>query len=393
MFRRAIFMFCFMMFSLSALIFALYKISTKEKLYEVANNKNFYRLKIANSRGTIYDCRGIPLLGKRKKLLAAVTPNQENFIKILNLIQEDSREIFIKKFQNNLPFVIELKEKIECNGIQIFEIPVRYSDSTLAQHVIGYLSDEGVGLCGIEKSFEEHLGNKSDIEVIYQRNAAGKLMTGQNYSFNDKSYLNVSGVKLCIDERIQSIVEETANKHIKKGAIIVSEVPNCKIRASVSFPGYLPESIELFLNSEDSNLMNRAICQYNLGSIFKLVTAAVILENGYNENIFYSCKGVYEFPDRTKTSCFNKVPHGYINLERAISLSCNTLFANFSKNIDPEFFIKISKELGFGNSIKLAPNIVSCKGNLPTIEELSNEKKMAMFSFGQASLMVTPIQV
>ena len=40
------------------LIFIIFRISTDKKLENISDNKNFYKLKIKNSRGNIYDCKG-----------------------------------------------------------------------------------------------------------------------------------------------------------------------------------------------------------------------------------------------------------------------------------------------------------------------------------------------
>lgn len=371
------------------LIMRLFCVSTDPKLND---NKNFYKLKIFGQRGMIYDCNNIPLVENENKIFASVVPDKNDFIKIINNIKEENRVSFVKNFKKGFPFICELDKNIKCDNLQIFKIPMRSKKYNLACHVIGYVSDDNFGVSGIEKAFDEHLKTE-DIEIWYQQNAIGNIISEKKYNFNNKTYQNISGVRLCIDKKIQSIVEEVSKKYISKGAVLVSEVPNCEIRASLSLPSYSPENVQNLLESEDSDLINRINYPYNLGSIFKLVTSIAFLENGINEDMYYNCSGSLKVEDDKCIKCFSSTAHGEVNIEEAVSKSCNTFFAYFSNRIDGDYMLKLSRRLGFGKSVELAPGICSHSGNLPSYEDLKDAKKMSMLSFGQGCLMVTPIQV
>ena len=387
--KKIIFLIVIFMISIVILIARIFSISTNQSLN---NNKDFYKLKIHGQRGMIYDCNNIPLVENENKIFVSVIPNKENFVKIINNVSDDQRVRFVKKFKKNLPFICEVNKNIKYNNLKTFKIPIRSKKYNKSCHIVGYVSDENFGVSGIEKAFDDHLKSE-DIEIWYQRNAMGEIISKGKYDDNDQIYSNISGVKLCIDKKIQEIVEEISKKYISKGAVLVSEVPNCEIRASVSLPVYSPDSIKDVLNSKDSNLINRINYPYNLGSIFKLVTAIALIENGMNDNVKYKCEGSFKFKDNSCIKCFNGVPHGEINLEDAISQSCNSFFAKFAQQINGDYIINLAKRLGFGKSVELAPGIISHRGNLPSLEELKDEKKISMLSFGQGSLMVTPIQV
>lgn len=392
-FGRIIFLMSINTLFMGLLAFSIFKISSNKSLEEFSNQKNFYKLKIKSPRGMIYDCNGMPLIKNKKKLLASIIPNKINFIDLINATPEDKKKEFIKKYYEGLPFVSEVSKNIIKPGVQIFEVLEQVFDSSFACHTIGYLK-ENHGICGIEKSFDDLLSDIDDIEIEYQQNAAGQIITERNYDFNYKSYINSQGVQLCLDKRIQDIAEEISNKYISKGAVLITEVPDCRIRASVSIPSFAPNLVKFLINSKNSDLINRVNCQYNLGSIFKLATTAYLLESGLvSENELYNCKGAFEFEDGKRIRCFHGIAHGEINLEKAISLSCNSMFAKFSHKINPKLFIEFVKSLGFGKEINLAPDMVSKAGNLPNLCDLEDEKKMAMFSFGQESLLVTPLQV
>ena len=392
-FKRIIFLIAIKFVIICVLIFAVFKISTNKKLEGISDKENFYKLQIQNARGNIYDCRGIPLLNTAKKFLAAIIPTKNNFIPLINHVPTEQKESFKQNFLKNRPFISEVLCNLKTENVKIFEISQQLFNSDFLCHTIGYLKNDH-GICGIEKSFDEHLNSFKNIEIEYQKNALGQIVAKEkNYDFYDKSYQNAYGVQLCIDKRIQEIAEEAAKKYITKGAVLVTEVPNCKIRASLSLPGFNPKHIENFLKSKDSNFLNRVNCEYNLGSIFKLVTAACLMESGMSLHETYNCSGATNIGGDVKIKCFNGNAHGEVNLENAVALSCNTMFTKLSKRLNPEFFIKTAKNLGFGEKIELAPEFNSEPGNLPSAEELKDDKKLAMFAFGQGSLMATPMQV
>ena len=215
----------------------------------------------------------------------------------------------------------------------------------------------------------------------------------KSHSTHQRKRLRVSSRwVLTIDEKIQKIAEFAAQKYIKKGAILITEVPNCEIRACVSMPTFSPTDVAVVLNDEDAPLLNRALLSYNIGSVFKLVTAAAILNENKSPDEIYNCTGNCEV-DGHKFHCFENKGHGAVNLEKAIALSCNTYFIEKALTIGGEKLLELSKKLGFSKEFELAPGIISKAGVVPTIENLSNTRALANFSFGQGKLLVTPIQV
>ncbi|MDR2074574.1 MAG: penicillin-binding protein 2 [Oscillospiraceae bacterium] len=393
--KKILLSFTVMMICFALLITNLGTIAVKEEFYETAINQHTFNLKVANVRGLIYDCRGVPLIGVKKKFLAAIVPSMESFNIVMQMVPENLKEKISKKFKSRLPFITEIcgsstpPEKNE--DIHIFEIPVR-ERSSLAAHVIGYTVDYN-GVSGIEKAYDDHLKSGGEIEIKYKVNASGKLISGANCVDASQPCIRTKGVMLELDKRIQCIAEEVAGKHLIKGAVIVTEIPNCEIRALISLPTYSNQDIKPCLHDANSPLMNRAFSSYNVGSIFKLVTGAAMLDSGFNKNLIHECKGYETLEDGKKIRCYGGVPHGKIDLSEAIYTSCNTYFIKIIKKINVNFLIDMAKKIGFGTRIDFAPGMSCQPGNLPTPEELENEKNAAIFSFGQGSLMAAPVQI
>ena len=393
MYKRCLILFGVFMALFCLSFFDLDYISHKNQLKEAASNQQSYKLKIANTRGTIYDCRNQPLINTKTKLIAAVIPSIESLQVLTPVVPNSKISELYKKCSGKTPFIIEITKKIKSPFVKIFEIPIRYSGVTMSPHIIGYLSAEGHGVCGIEKLFDNYLSEKdNEIFIKYDTNASGKILPGIKETEKDRSYLNYKGVKLHIDGRIEAIVEDTANKYITRGAVIVTEVPNCEIRACCSLPTFLPQSVGNYINDNNSPLLNRAMCQYNLGSIFKLITAASALEHGVSPNFEYECMGENLVED-AKFKCFNSKKHGKIKLEEALSESCNGYFIELSKKLPKGALMMTAKQFGLGAPVKLAENLLSSPGQLPTTESLENPKTMANFSFGQGKLLATPLQI
>lgn len=393
MLKRIIVFFSSLMIMFCALIFILGSLSGGEQLCSAANNQRSYKLEIASVRGTIYDCKNIPLVNTRCKLIAAVVPEARVIDKLTKIISENALEKIREKFLTRMPFKIEVNKKISDKNIDIFEVPIRFTDITPASHMVGYLSGDDKGISGIEKAYDEILSNNGCKTTIkYSVDALNKLLPGAGKVIENKSYLYSKGVVLNIDKQIQELVEEVGNKYFSKGSIVLCEVPNCEIRAAASFPNFSQKNIVNYLDDKNSPLLNRSLCQYNLGSIFKLVTAAAALESGISEHFKYNCKGFKEVEDY-KFRCYNGRIHELLDMEEAVAKSCNGYFIELINHIGREKILNLCNQLGFGAPNELAPGLISAKGNLPDIEKLKNPKVLAHLAFGQGELLATPIQV
>ena len=393
MYKRALILYGFIMFLFCLAIFRIDFISSKEVLYEAASSQQSYKVKIGDVRGGIYDCRNVPLVNSKKELIASVIPCLESLKKLTPIVSQSQKEELFKKCSGNHPFTIKVNEKINSPYIKIFEVPIRYLPVTLASHIIGYLSGEKEGVCGLEKSFDSYLSDKKqEIFVKYKVDAMGKILPGKRNITQDKSYLNSKGIALNIDSRIQAIAEESANKYINRGAVVIAEIPDCKVRACASFPCFSYNNISQYLNDKNSPLLNRSFCDFNVGSVFKLVTAAAALESGVSENFIYNCEGRNEVDD-VLFKCFNSKKHGEVNMEEAMAHSCNGYFIELIKKMPKNALLLMAKKFRLGEPVKLAPNMETSSGVLPSEKSLENMKTLANFSFGQGKLLANPFQI
>lgn len=219
-----------------------------------------------------------------------------------------------------------------------------------------------------------------------------KVHAGEEKTINDTSFLSRRGVVLTLDQEIQTIAEQAAKKHLKKGAVVVTEIPTCKIRAIVSLPDFNPNDVASVLEDEDAPLLNRALSAYSVGSVFKLVSAASALEYGIPPETRYTCTGGIQVSDGI-FHCYNGESHGEEDMSRAIAQSCNTYFVHVMQQVPQAQFLLMAQNLGFGSSVEIAPGFSSAAGDLPTLDSLNIPKALANFSFGQGDLTATPVQI
>jgi cell division protein FtsI/penicillin-binding protein 2 len=97
-------------------------------------------------------------------------------------------------------------------------------------------------------------------------------------------------------------------------------------------------------NLETGNILSAYSGQVPLGvpgSLIKLVSTALICqEKLFQPEQEFECTGTYKINGQTY-NC--QVPHGKVNLIKALGFSCNVFFAQAAQSIDPNLFIKYAK--------------------------------------------------
>lgn len=391
--RRTAFFFFLFMIVMFWTILQVYDVSTGEQLAEAAAAQSTYEVEIAETRGTIYDCHLTPLVGNSKEYIASVSPSVEAANAVSKILNQTEMANFYTLLTQGKPFAWVLPKAVEAEGMDVFEIDIRYETNQLAPNVIGYLDGSGNGVSGIEKAYNSYLSDDPGrIAVRYKVDAVNRVLRGESYEIENTYYKKNSGVVLTLDAAIQKKTEELAPKYLKKGAVIVLEVETGKIRAMVSQPSFCPTDLESALEDPDSPFLNRCLESYNVGSVFKLVSAAAALQSGISEEEEFDCQGVLDVSG-TLFHCFDGISHGSVNMQEAVAQSCNVYFIDLMQKVTPKEFLEMAGAFGFGKSQELAPGIFSKAGNLPTEEELQNLQTLANFSFGQGSLLATPLQI
>lgn len=391
-------------------------------------------------RGNIYDRHGEILVTNRPVVIVSIIPAEvDDLGELSNRLSEIiglSREVIeqkVKKYTGN-PFkpvkilddckkdkIIEIEEgKDELKGVVLEVQPRRnYLYHELAAHSLGYVGEidkeelqrlgnpkfqggDIIGKAGLEKYYDNILrGEKGGKEVevdalgreiallLYQKPVPGKDLV------------------LTIDKDLQLYGENLL--YGKKGSIIVSNPYNGEILALVNRPSFNPNLFtsrisysdwERLSSDPDYPLTNRSVQGvYAPGSIFKVVTAIVALEEGVtNRKRKVYCSGTFEVADQVFT-CWKESGHGSLSFVDGIAHSCNIYFYTMGKELGIEGFSKCMHKFGLGE--KLGIDLpAEALGTIPSTEWKQREHKQIWFpgdtinlSIGQGYLLLTPLQI
>ena len=357
---------------------------------EYLSSQGIMKIKISNLRGTIYDCNMVPITNNKSKIIAAVYPTVRAITAISAVLKGEEKENVLEILKSGKPTVCEVPEIIECEGISCSKIIVNDTSTNIANHLIGYTDSENNGVTGLQKAYNDILYSADEITAIYETDGKGEILKGTNPKIEYNSSVLASGVVSTIDVNIQNILERNTAQ-LKSGAIVIAECKNNKIRGMLSLPNYNKDNIEEYLNDTNSPLLNKAINNYNVGSVFKPCVAIAGLENNIND-FWYDCTGKTKIGNRY-FKCHELNGHGIIGLDNALAKSCNTYFYNYGIKIGGEKIYNTAKSLGFGSSIKLCDGLTITKGTIPEPETLKNEGNIANFSIGQGVLTASPINM
>lgn len=341
-----------------------------------------------NTRGDILDCYGFPLTNENKEYLAIITPGINAVKRLTSFYNLPDRKNITSLLKNNKPILFSAPTLINVDGIYGFEYTNRYNNNTLAKHLIGYLDYSNNGVYGIEKAYNNILYSKDVFTVSLPCDAKGQALNNTKIELYGKK--NNNSVFLTIDKRIQKVVEEKAND-LTSGAVIVCESSSGKIKAMFSNPGFDQNNIANSLNQKNSPLINKALHNYNVGSVFKPCVAVAAIEEGL-ENFVYNCKGSCNIDGYT-FNCHNKNGHGKLDLTNAIAFSCNTYFYNLAQKIDNNVLYNTAVKLGFLSEINLGGIKSEC-GKINSLKELNSSKRLvANFSIGQGGTLLSPVNM
>jgi cell division protein FtsW (lipid II flippase) len=205
-------------------------------------------------------------------------------------------------------------------------------------------------------------------------------------------------VKMSIDAGFQLQVSAILKRHLaakkQKGAIVVLDPATGDLLAAVSYPWPELAQFASFRANPDRTMeadyIDRArFGLYPPGSSFKLVTAVAALHSTPDITTkTFECKplgdgrvgnyvGNSKRPIRDDVG--DRIPHGTVNIEKGIIVSCNAFFAQLGYSLGPDPLFNTAQQ--FGISVA-RPN---------TAARL--KESLAQASYGQGEVVVTPFQM
>lgn len=201
-------------------------------------------------------------------------------------------------------------------------------------------------------------------------------------------------IQLTLDYHLQSIVEKTMDRMVDKGSVVLLDILTGDILAVSSRPDFNPSNINPSLLDEEQPLFNRALGTYTPGSIFKMVTAAAALENGFSPDTTFNCPGYVDLGGfRMKCTSFEEGGHGNINMAQAFARSCNSYFINLGMEIGRDKILAMADNFGLGRYTGLEnEGIEESSGILPSYIGNASPAEIGNISIGQGEILISPVQ-
>lgn len=357
---------------------------------QIQTQQSNYKIKVASLRGTIYDCNMVPLTNTDTQTVAVVTPTPRGIMAISRVLKGDALENALETLKLGKPAVCYVNEDISSEGVATTTVYKRYGQQLSACHLVGYTDSTGHGITGLEQAYDQILYSDKSVLAVFTSDGKGNVLKGVEPYFENDLSQTLNGVVTTLDINIQNITENAASK-LNSGCAIVAEVGTGKIKAMASVPTFDINDISKSFSENNSPMLNRALCTFNVGSVFKPCVAVLAIENNYAGATF-NCEGSLEIGDR-RFRCHNLAGHGNMDLCTSLAQSCNCYFYNFAISIGGTQIYKTASKLSLASKIKIADNIYTATGSIPSKTALSSNGTLANLSIGQGNLMASPVSM
>lgn len=359
---------------------------------ELAVSANVYRVDLdMNSLRQHLDEKGITREEIAPKLAEALNMERDEVLKIL-----------YKTLPNGLPMAsASLARRIEkaqadkiidlnIRGIQVSSDTKRYyPGDNLLSHVLGHVRKDGVGLNGVELSYDKILSGTPGIIMSETDNKS----KGQPYIISEFTKpVDGKDLVLTIDKMIQQFAEKAAQQALndnkaKNVSITVMQPETGEILAMANKPDYNPNNPWVEGKTQDElqkMWRNRLVSDtFEPGSIFKVITAyAAMEENVVHEDDHFVCGGSTRVLNRV-IRCWKRTGHGDENFVDILKNSCNVGFMELGKRLGKDNLNKYINKFGFGQKTGVdlpgeAKGIIRKTSSITDVD-------LATISFGQSN--------
>jgi peptidoglycan glycosyltransferase len=275
-------------------------------------------------------------------------------------------------------------------GDKTYRYRREYPGGKAFAHVIGYMSPYlATGIEGTESKYLD--GSHPSLAI---RRAIDMISNAPSKG---------ASIDLTLNAKAQQLAYRDLASTGKRGAVVALDPKTGAILAMTSTPSYDPGPLTAIdgkkaqaafdkLNKDpDKPLENKAIGRtYAPGSTFKTVTAATFLTDGHDENT------VVEAPDALPLPGTQIAMHNYhgescggqASVLQALTVSCNTAFANMGLAVGYDKLKEQATKFGVGQPLQI-PLTVSPSDIGPD----ESRAALAKTAIGQQSNQMTPLQM
>ena len=391
---------------------------------------------IEAERGTIYDTNGNELavsvtcytIWVRPTDVKSADTDEESQAKIENVTKKLSEYLDmeydeVKELVTKEQSIVKVKKGIDKDtadkireedlpGVEIAEDTKRdYPLGAFASHTLGTVSDDNVGLSGLELQYNTYLSGVSGRWINYTDTSGNRLSYG-----NERYYQAEDGYSIVttIDQVIQHYTEKALDQVMEQTdadrvMAIVMDPKTGDILAMAQTPDYdlnnsrepanekEKKEFDAMSESEQTTYLNKMWRNslisdvYEPGSTFKLITTAIALEEDIaTPNSTYNCTGEIKVADRTIHCWRTGRPHGHQNLQEAVNNSCNPVFVQLATKTGIDKFYEHLDTFGITGTTG-----IDFPGETTALlqdKDSAGPVGLATIGFGQG-IAVTPIQL
>ncbi|AEO08027.1 peptidoglycan glycosyltransferase FtsI [Buchnera aphidicola] len=402
-----LYLFIFLSFLMLTMRIIFVQVINSDKLIREGDLRISRTQSLLNTRGIIHDRTGYPLAVTISVNAICADPSEiininniyqnprwqalSNILSIplniiLSHINNHKTSKFIYLARQVTPEIGDYIKKLNLPGIFLLEESKRYYPSgKIAAQLIGFTNIDGIGIEGIEKSFNTILTGKPGKRKIRKDNK-GHII--ENISLIKKDISN--NLTLSIDKKLQTIVYHQLHKAVEKhhansGTAILMNINTGEVLAMANFPSYNPNNMK---NTIKKNIRNRAIADmFEPGSTVKPIVVLEALRLGIiQENSIIQTKPFFIHKHQIKDISY----HEKLSITGILKKSSNVGISKIALSIPTTQLINSYMNFGLGKPTQLG--LIGEKNGLFPKKKKWSDLDKATFSFGYG-LMVTPLQL
>lgn len=369
------------------------------KEYRLLSDQNRINIRLLPpARGLIFDRNGILLAGNEQNYSAVILREDAGNVpavlaKLAELIPLSKEEIArtIHDVKRHSPFVpITVSDRLSWDQLSRVAVNSPALPGISPQvglsrtyplvedlaHVVGYVGPVSeadlknnpnpdpllqipkfqVGKLGVEVKLEDKLRGTAGIERV-EVNSVGRVMR----KIGEEPGRPGENIQLTIDAKLQDFL--MARLAGQSAAVVVMDVQNGDVLASVSAPSFNPnlfvrgisqKNYDAYRNNDHRPLVNKAVQGvYPPGSTFKIITGLAALHSGkltLTDKVY--CPGYLKVGKRI-FHCWKHGGHGWLDLEGAITQSCDVFFYTAAERCGIEAIASMAKRMGLGKAPEL----------------------------------------
>ena len=290
-----------------------------------------------------------------------------------------------------------------------------YPEGEAFSHILGYVAEASekelsadpelslgdmVGRLGLESFLEKRLRGQKGLYRL-EVDVLGRPLSR---SLVESSHMG-QNVTLSIDARLQHVVREAMGDY--SGSVVVMDPDSGKLLALVTRPAYDNNIFIGGLSSRDWNalrddprypLQNRAIqSAYPPGSVWKLMMAGMLLENGISPDEKVFCPGWYKLGNHV-FRCWRGGGHGMVDMKHSLVWSCDVYYYSMAVKLGINTMEPFARACGYGQptgidlpyeTTGLVPSRAWKKRRFGEAWQMGDTVNA---SIGQGHVLVTPLQ-